>query len=177
MTNIYPGRGVLAVALFLAVSAGAVSAQTDATPRVPQTESAKVAAVIKPTAAPAKKVVQPTLKAIREVELGMTMDQVKQKLGKPEVEDLTGMYFSLAGGDSVQIGIDDDKKVRTIASIYAPGSKAAPSMQDVLGADANTTDGDVYKMIRYPEADYWVSYSRTNSKDKPQVIVTMRRID
>jgi len=125
---------------------------------------------------PAKKVVQPALKAIREVELGMSVDDVKHKLGKPDVEDDTGMYFTLNGGDSVQIGLGPDKKVRTVASIYAAGSKNAPSAQEVLGADADSTDGDTYKMIRYPDAGYWVSYSKTNSKDKPVVIVTMRKL-
>jgi len=179
MRNIYPRYSSLAAAVVLAFSFVAVRGQGEVAPNVPEKESAKIEAPAAPAAVattPAKKVVQPALKAIREVELGMSVDDVKHKLGKPDVEDDTGMYFTLNGGDSVQIGLGPDKKVRTVASIYAAGSKNAPSAQEVLGADADSTDGDTYKMIRYPDAGYWVSYSKTNSKDKPVVIVTMRKL-
>jgi len=179
MTTIYPRYSGLAAAFVLVFSCVAVRGQGEGTPTLPEKESAKVDVPAAPAAVattPAKKVVQPALKAIREVELGMSVDDVKHKLGKPDVEDDTGMYFTLNGGDSVQIGLGPDKKVRTVASIYAAGSKNAPSAQEVLGADADSTDGDTYKMIRYPDAGYWVSYSKTNSKDKPVVIVTMRKL-
>jgi hypothetical protein len=116
------------------------------------------------------------LSSVRDIELGMTVDQVKAKLGKPDVADDAGMYFTLSGGDSVQIGLDADKKVRTVAAIYAAGSKSAPTIQDVLGTDEAAADGDIYKMERYPDAGYWVSYSRSGSDKKPLVVVTMRKI-
>jgi hypothetical protein len=56
------------------------------------------------------------------------------------------------------------------------GAREIPSCKDVLGADAEKkTDGSVYKLIRYPKAGYWVSYSRTAGSDAT-VTVTMQRI-
>jgi hypothetical protein len=92
------------------------------------------------------------------------------------VQDDSGLLFSLSGGDSVQIGLDENKHVRTVAEIYAAGSKNAPSLKEVFGPDEQEVSGDTYKMERYSDAGYWVSYSRSNSKDKPIVVVTMRKI-
>ncbi|HEY2846353.1 MAG TPA: hypothetical protein VGI80_00960, partial [Pyrinomonadaceae bacterium] len=71
---------------------------------------------------------------------------------------------------------DADKHVRTVAAIYAAGSKHAPAFKDIFGSSAEETNGDVYKMERYTDAGYWVSYSRTNSQDKPIVVVTIKKI-
>ena len=135
---------------------------------VGETESASVQ---QPIAAPA-----PAAPSVRDIELGMSVDDVKAKLGKPEVTDDTGMYFTLSGGDSVQIGLDENKKVRTVAAVYAAGSKLAPSPDEVLGDAVEKTDGDMYKMVRYPDKGYWVSYSRSGSDKKPLVVVTLRKI-
>lgn len=117
-----------------------------------------------------------TFTSLRGLELGMTISQVKEKLGKPDFQDETGLVFELKDGDSVQIGLGPDKNVRTIAAIFSADSETAPSFADVFGPDAGSVDGDVYKMERYPDAGYWVSFSRTNSKDEPVTVVTLRKI-
>jgi len=52
----------------------------------------------------------------------------------------------------------------------------APDAKSVLGEDVEAkADGSMYKLVRYPEAGYWVSYSRT-AGNSPLVIVTMQKI-
>jgi hypothetical protein len=47
----------------------------------------------------------------------------------------------------------------------------------VLGAEAGAkTDGSIYKLLRYPKAGYWVSYSRT-AGSSPTTTITMQKID
>jgi len=167
----------LGIALLLGVFAVAAMAQTQPSTNTPAANSdAKLQEPKAVTPAPAKEAVTPLVHSVRDVELGMTVDEVKKKLGKPEVQDDTGLYFSLSGGDSVQIGLDADKHVRTVAAIYAAGSKDAPAFKDIFGTSGEENNGNVYKMQRYPDAGYWVSYSRTNSQDKPVVVVTMKKI-
>lgn len=181
MTSFYPDnkRILIGIALSLSLFAAAATAQTQPPASTPAADSAaklqppKIAAT---ASAPAKEAAMPMVHSVRDVELGMSVDEVKKKLGKPEVQDDTGLYFSLSGGDAVQIGLDENKHVRTVAAIYAAGSKGAPAFKDVFGSSTEDGTGDLYKMQRYPEAGYWVSYSRTNSQDKPVVVVTIKKI-
>jgi outer membrane protein assembly factor BamE (lipoprotein component of BamABCDE complex) len=118
----------------------------------------------------------PEIDSLLEVKLGMTVEEVKKVLGKPEVQDNTGLVYNLDKGDTVQIGLDPEKKVRTIAAVFTADSKATPSFQKIFGTDVEDTEGDVHKMERYPDAGYWVSFSRTNSKEKPVTVVMLRKI-
>ena len=57
------------------------------------------------------------------------------------------------------------------------GANGIPSPKDVLGTDADKKpDGSLYKLVRYPKAGYWVSYSRT-AGDSPTITVTMQKIE
>jgi len=178
MTSFYPlNKIVLGLALVLSLSAMAVMAQGQQAVNTPSADSAaKLQEPKTATPAPTKAAITPLVHSVRDVELGMSIDDVKKKLGRPEVQDDTGLLFTLSGGNSVQIGLDENKHVRTVAVIYGAGSKDAPALKDIFGASAEDTTGDVYKMERYPDAGYWVSYSRTNSQDKAIVVVTMRKI-
>ena len=178
MTRFYPLRQLpFALALGLTLTASIALAQTDKTPDATASVTVKPEAPKVVQTAPVKSAaVTPFIHSVRDVELGMAVDEARKKLGRPEVEDATGMYFTLSGGDAVQIGLDDDKKVRTAALIYGAGSKSAPTLKDIFGNDVDNVEGDTYKIVRYPDAGYWVSYSRSNSKDKPIVVVTMRKL-
>ena len=46
------------------------------------------------------------------------------------------------------------------------GNTAAPSAKDVLGADLEAKpDGSMHKLVRFPKAGFWLSYSRTSGTD------------
>lgn len=109
----------------------------------------------------------------------MSADEVKEKLGKPKIGDKAGSYYEFSKGESAQIGLDNAKKVRTIALIFSSDSPDVPTYADVFGPDvplAAKPNGSIYKLIRYPEAGYWVAYSRS-AGEKPITIITMRRIN
>jgi len=178
MTSFYPPLKKIFAGnvLALAVCAASTLAQGQTATAPTADTAAKLEQPKAASAASPKTTTVPAVRTVRDVQLGMSLDDVKKKLGKPDVQDDTGVLFSLSGGDSVQIALDEKKEVKVVAAIYAPGSKIAPSLKDIFGPDAVDATGDTYKMERYPDAGYWISYSRSNSQDKPIVVVTMRKI-
>jgi hypothetical protein len=47
----------------------------------------------------------------------------------------------------------------------------------VLGTEIEVKpDGSIYKLLRFPKAGYWVSYSRT-AGDAPLITITMKKMD
>src|SRR5689334_16810613 len=61
----------------------------------------------------------PVLTDLNGISIGMTDDEVRQKLGKPDSADASGMLFILDNGETLQIGLDTDKKVKMAAAIYS----------------------------------------------------------
>ena len=52
-----------------------------------------------------------------------------------------------------------------------------PTPKAILGAEPEQKqDGSIYHIVHYPEAGYWVAYSRT-AGDEPLTIITMQRTD
>lgn len=124
-------------------------------------------------------VLMPVLKNYKEVAIGMTADEVKDKLGKAKIEDKTGFFYEFSDDESSQIVLDADKKVRAITVFYKVKDGNPPKIEDVLGAEAATepnSNGSVYKLVRYPEAGYWVAYSRT-AGDNAMVMVTIQKME
>lgn len=122
--------------------------------------------------------VLPILKEYKELIIGSTADEVRAKLGKAKIDDKDGFYYQFGDGEFAQIRIDKNNKVRLISITYSSDSKNVPGYTDVFGADATIAakaDGSVYKLVRYPQAGYWVAYSRTAGND-PSVTVTMQKL-
>lgn len=119
------------------------------------------------------KVVEPAYKDYRGVKIGMTADEARRKLGDKKADGKTQDFFQIEDDEMATLYYTKDGKVRAVSIIYT--GKNAPADTAVLGEtvtpDAN---GRVYKLIRYPNAGYWVAYSRT-SGDSPVVTVTMQR--
>jgi hypothetical protein len=125
-----------------------------------------------------KTALKPVLLSYKEVTIGMTADEVRDKLGKPEVGDDQGVYYKFNDEESVQITLDSDKKVRVISMMYFNKNDKAPKAADIFGPDVEVTpntDGSIYHLLRYPEAGYLVIYSRT-AGDDATVVVTMQKI-
>ncbi len=77
---------------------------------------------------------------------------------------------------AVQVFYDPAGVVNAISIDFMSGAREIPSCKDVLGAEVEKKpDGSVYKLIRYPKAGYWVSYSRT-AGDSATVTITMQKI-
>ncbi len=59
---------------------------------------------------------------------------------------------------------------------FMNGASEVITPQQVFGADVEAKpDGSKYKLVRYPKAGYWVSYSRT-AGDTPIITVTIQQI-
>ena len=137
------------------------------------------ATVVAPQPKPSPAVIEPAVKELRGISLGMTVDEVRSKLGKPLSQDDSGLYYSFSNSESAQIGLDSAGKVRTIATIYSGGDQNAPKFEDVFGPSvqvAASDNGRLYKMVRYPSAGFWIAYSKIGSDKNELTTVTMKRI-
>ena len=110
------------------------------------------------------------------VHIGMTTDEARKVLGSPADKGDTQDFYSFNDKESAQLYYDAEHKVFAISVTYLGPNSAAPEPKSVLGADADRKDdGSVYKMIRFPKAGCWVSYTRT-SGDSPMTVVTMQKL-
>ena len=120
----------------------------------------------------------PALQNYKDLKIGSTADEVRNKLGKAVIDDEDGFYYEFDDAERVQIRLDADKKIRLISVTYTSENKNAPRLEDVLGTDLTaepSADGTIYKLVRYPKGGYWVAYSRT-AGEKPTVTVTMQKL-
>jgi hypothetical protein len=120
----------------------------------------------------------PVLSDYRGVQIGMTADEARKKLGRPKDKDDKGDLFVFNDNETAQIVYDAaTHKVVTVSVDFLSGAAAVPVARAVVGADVPAKpDGSMYKMVRYPKAGYWVCYSRT-AGDSPLTSVTMQKIE
>lgn len=121
----------------------------------------------------------PVLTDYKGIKIGMTSKEVRDTLDtKPKVADKTGFYYVFSDGESAQIALDKNKKVRVISAMYSGKNANAPKVEDVFGNDVSVTsmkNGRVYKLVSYPEAGYWIAYNRSTGNN-PTVTVTMQKM-
>jgi hypothetical protein len=167
-------RPILITALTLLLliwCAPEASAQTDTLP--PGSSSRPVA---DDDAVGIDAVTGPTFKHYKGVRIGMSADEVRQKLGTPELKDKSEDLFLISDLEMAQVVYDKDGKVSAVSITYSNKNEAAPTARSVLGEEvAAGADGRVYKLVRYPTAGYWVAYSRT-AGEAPIVSVTMKKM-
>ena len=153
--------GLVSILLF----GSAAFAQTSGTPPVKvQTPLAKTRA----------SVLHPRTTEYRSIKIGTTADDVREKLGKAEILDKDGFYYRFSNDEFAQIRVDPRDKVRLIAVTYS-GEKA-PKFTNVFGDEIKIgaePDGSIYKLVGYPDAGYWVTYSRS-AGEKPTITLTMQ---
>ncbi len=114
----------------------------------------------------------------KEIRVGTTAKEVRSNLGKAKIDDKDGFYYKLSDDQFVQIRIDKAKKVRLLSVSYRKIDEDTPSLTDIFGPEAEAVpkkDGSLYKFVRYPEAGFWIAYTRTGG-DKPMVTVTMQKM-
>jgi len=115
-------------------------------------------------------------KDYRGVQLGMTADEVRKKLGSPKDKGDEQDFFVFGDNESAQIVYDATHKVITISADFLTTEATVPTCKQVLGSEAEAkADGSVYKMVRFPKAGYWLSYNRTGG-NSPMTSVTWQKI-
>jgi hypothetical protein len=115
-------------------------------------------------------------KAYRGVQLGMTADEVRKKLGSPKDKGDEQDFFVFSDNESAQVVYDPGHKVITISADYLATDASVPTAKQVLGSELDAKpDGSVYRMVRYPKAGYWLSYNRTGGAS-PMTSITLQKI-
>src|SRR6266481_5417701 len=118
---------------------------------------------------------QPAFSDFKGVRIGMTADAARKKLGSPRDKSAEQDFYVFNDTQAVQIFYDKAGAVTAISIDFMTGANAIPSAREVLGTEAETkSDGSVYKLLRYPKAGYWVSYSRT-AGGSPTTTITMQK--
>jgi hypothetical protein len=112
----------------------------------------------------------------RGAQIGMSITEARQKLGKPkEMADELDIY-SFNDRESAQVYYDKSTQKVTAISVDYMGATDAPECKKVTGTEADAkADGSRFKLVRYPKAGYWVSYNRTAGAS-PTITVTMQKI-
>jgi hypothetical protein len=120
---------------------------------------------------------RPAFSDFRGVRIGMTADEARKKLGSPRDKSAEQDLYVYNDTQAVQVFYDKASAVTAISIDYMDGASGIPSAKDVLGTDTEAKpDGSMYKMMRYPKAGYWVSYSRT-AGNEPTITITMQKIE
>jgi len=119
---------------------------------------------------------QPSFNQFRGVKIGMAADEARKKLGNPREKSAEQDFYMVNDNEAVQVYYDKGGAVNAISIDFMSGASDIPTSKDLLGAEAEAkADGSIYKMVRYPKAGFWVSYSRTAGNDAT-VTITMQKI-
>ena len=113
----------------------------------------------------------------RGVKIGWLADEVRKKLGDPANKGEEQDYYRFGENEACQILYDKaTSKVTAISVDFMNGAREVITPQQVFGSDFEAKpDGSKYKLVRYPKAGYWVSYSRT-AGDTPIITVTIQKL-
>jgi hypothetical protein len=119
---------------------------------------------------------EPPFHDYKGVRIGMSAEEARKLLGNPTDKDDKQDVYMFGEAESCQVYYDTAKKVSALSVTYFNG-KAAPAAKTVLGDEPEAKqDGSLYKLIRFPKAGFWVSYTRT-SGDSPMTIIAMQKIE
>ena len=120
---------------------------------------------------------EPVFHDYRGVKLGWLADEVRKKLGNPANKADDQDYYIFNENERAQVYYDKDTRQVTAISVdFMTGAAEILTPKQVFGADfEGKTDGSKSRLVRYPKAGYWVSYSRT-AGDKPIISVTMQKM-
>jgi hypothetical protein len=169
---------LLTPALILSISmlaAPIVSAQEQQSASTKGVDSGTTQAKAVNSSEKASDVVRPKWGEYKGITIGMNADEVRAKLAGLKDQGKVQDFFVLSDAENVQVYYDDQGKVQAISVNYVDARKA-PDVVAVLGEEVKANeDGSVYKLIRYPEAGYWVAYSRT-AGDAPLITVTIQKM-
>jgi hypothetical protein len=120
---------------------------------------------------------QPVFNDYRGVKIGWLADEVRKKLGSPADKGDEQDFYVFGDKETAQVLYDKTtRKVTAISVDYMNGAHEVLTPQQVFGADIDAKpDGSKYRLVRYPKAGYWVSYSRT-AGDNPIITVTIQKL-
>jgi len=167
-----PGFALTAFALVCVVTGASVSASAQTRSSRGGTAAARTSAVEQP-----RREDEPLFSEYKGVRIGMMADEARKKLGDPQDKSDEQDFFVFNEQESAQVFYDKTHKTYAISVNYLGTNSSMPVAKTIFGSDIEAKpDGSMFKMVRYPKAGYWVSYSRTSGTD-PIVSITIQRID
>jgi hypothetical protein len=119
----------------------------------------------------------PVFSEFKGVRLGMSVDEARKKLGSPHDKGDDVDIFVFNNNQGAQVYYDKAKTVMAISIDFTNGASDIPLPKAVVGGEPDArADGSAFKMVRYPKAGYWVSYSK-GAGASPTITITMQKID
>jgi len=111
------------------------------------------------------------------VKIGWLADEVRKKLGNPANKGDEQDLYLFGEKETCQVLYDKaTNKVTAISVDFMNGASEVITPKQVFGGEIDSKpDGSMYKLVRYPKAGYWVSYSRT-AGDSPIISVTIQKL-
>ena len=127
-------------------------------------------------ASPAPASSGPLYRDFRGVELGMTSDEARERLGKPKDGGNAMDYFEFSDHQRASVYYDTDKKVEAIIATYVGPKSEAPAPEVIVGSSIEfAEDGSGSKKVDYPAEGFWVAYNRT-AGDQSFVMITIKKL-
>src|SRR5215213_5955079 len=119
----------------------------------------------------------PVFQEYRGVKIGWLADEVRKKLGNPANKGDEQDLYVFGEKETCQVLYDKaTNKVTAISVDFMNGAREVITPKQVFGGEIDSKpDGSMYKLVRYPKAGYWVSYSRT-AGDSPIISVTIQKL-
>lgn len=120
---------------------------------------------------------EPVFHDYRGIKIGWLADEVRKKLGNPADKGDEQDFYVFGEKETCQVLYDKaTRQVTAISVDFMSGASEVITPQQVFGSDIEAKpDGSKYKLVRYPKAGFWVSYSRTGG-DSPIVTVTIQKL-
>jgi hypothetical protein len=120
---------------------------------------------------------EPIFHDYRGIKIGWVADEVRKKLGNPANKGDEQDFYVFGDKETCQVLYDKaTRQVTAISVDFVSGAREVITPQQVFGGDIETKpDGSQYRLVRYPKAGFWVSYSRT-AGDSPLVSVTIQKL-
>lgn len=113
----------------------------------------------------------------RGVQLGMTAEEVRKKLGEPKEKGSEQDFYIFGESETALFVYDKSQKLIALSADFLTAGNGTLTAKEVFGTDVEAKpDGSIYKMVRFPKAGYWLSYNRTSGAS-PLTTVTIQKIE
>jgi hypothetical protein len=119
---------------------------------------------------------QPPYSDYKGVKIGMTVEQVRAKLGQPTREFEGQDLYVFTETETAQVYFDTSRRMTAISVDYLGDKSGAPDYRAIVGEHIQVKpDGSLYMLVRYEQLGFWVSFNRTPG-DLGITTVTIQKI-